>query len=174
MTAIEQKIDVIVRQSCESVLQRYVERAPASSPSPPAMPMTVVIGLSGQRLKGALGLCATADVIAATYPLPIRGEVLSEAALHDWLAELSNQFLGSIKREFLSYGVSLWPTLPVSLRGLNIEVAPLQSQEAGLLLYSFASNYGTLFAWFDLEYPSDFQLKRQPIDQLQTGECILF
>jgi hypothetical protein len=137
--------------------------------------LVVVIGFSGDRMKGVLGVTAKRHAVVATHPLAQEGDALTDEQVYDWLAELSNQLLGRIKGELMSYGVTLWLASPVVLRGVSVRIVPRPC--AGVHKYTFHGHAGDLCVWIDYQYAAELELVEIPEDEREhctAGDMLLF
>lgn len=110
---------------------------PAQISSPP---MCAVIGFTGESLTGALMIAADQQPIVATRPTP-------QTTDRDWLAELANQLLGRVKNRLLTFGVEIYVTTPVVLRGERITPLGSSGSLPGVVFHSASG--GRITVWID-------------------------
>lgn len=102
--------------------------------------MCAVIGFSGTTLSGALMIAADPEPIHKSRPTP-------EASDRDWIAELSNQLLGRFKNRLLGYGVEVYASTPVVLRGERITPLGLHGSLPGVIFDTSVG--GRVTVWVD-------------------------
>lgn len=124
-----------------------------------------VIGFSSQQMRGTLLLATSSEPLGRTTP--IQG-----GPLREWIAELSNQLLGRIKRQLAERGVILAISTPVVLRGEHLR--PLSSKELDPLI--FACDGGSVTVWLDAELATELDLSQVHTDCqiMGEGEAMLF
>jgi len=130
MSDVNQAISEIVRQACIDLFD-YYEIALSPGAEAGTLSRCGVIGFGGHDLRGSLMLGCS-------------DELLRASSAEDWLGELTNQLLGRVKNRLIQHDIALYASLPVVLRGEQIE--PLDVQSAGHL---FSSQGGTVSVWFD-------------------------
>ncbi len=174
MLEVSQIIDRISAAVCEGMLPGDFKRAEGDLDEP-ADGFVAVIGFSGDTMKGALGVTAPPHAVRATHPLAVGDEPLTNDQIYDWLAELSNQLLGRIKGELMSYGVTLWLASPVVLRGVSVRIVP-RPQES-VHKYTFHGHSGDFCVWIDYQYSASLELREVPEAEREhctAGEMLLF
>lgn len=117
--------------------------------------VVAVIGFSCAEIRGALGLAIPPEIARALHPATLAGDNPDDFAVHDWVAEMANQFLGRLKFQLMRHGVTVWLTTPLVLRGLNVEA----SGTVRLRRLVFQGEHGIFAAWVDLEPLQGFELK---------------
>lgn len=125
-----------------------------------------LIGFSGGSIRGTL-LLAPSTLSVAETPWRTREE------LRDWVGELANQLLGRIKNKLLRYGIEIYLTIPITIRGKHL--APVSRME--LRPYSFDAGPGCVAVWMDIEVADEFELTLQEStseDRIVEGDAILF
>jgi hypothetical protein len=146
-------IDGLVQRCTIDLLSAYdVSATPAPlATAPPDFAFGAVLGFTGESVRGSLVLAMTADTIRRSVPEPTGG-----GPLREWIAELCNQLLGRIKNQLLAYGVEIYVTIPVVIRGR------LLASESGpeLLPHRFVADDNDVFVWFDYETVAGLQLER--------------
>ncbi len=125
-----------------------------------------IIGFSGEQLQGTLVLCATQALLDSP--------MFRDASSEDWIGELANQLLGRIKNRLLSYGITIFLSTPVTMRGSQLDPAPRHDDIEPLHLRGQAEG---AVVWFDVE-PND-NIELQPIGNAETpaqreGDILLF
>lgn len=125
-----------------------------------------VIGFAGRDIRGTLLLAMTDGLLEELSPTP-------DAAMRDWIAELSNQLLGRLKNQLLRCGTEIYASTPSVLRGELL--TPLQPRCA-LAGHRFESPHGVACVWLDTEIREGFQLEAPSTSAVAAteGETILF
>ncbi|HET9955843.1 MAG TPA: chemotaxis protein CheX [Polyangiaceae bacterium] len=125
-----------------------------------------VVGFSGQKLRGSIIMSSSgraANELSSHIPGPIR----------DVIGEIANQLGGRLKNKFLLYGVDLYMTLPVVLRGEHF--APMPRIELRPIGFSIGS--GSMWVWVDTECFDGFEMAVRPNPAeapMAEGEALLF
>jgi hypothetical protein len=124
-----------------------------------------VIGFSSDRMRGTLVLATTKEPLGRTTPVQ-GGE------LRGWVAELSNQLLGRLKRQLADRGVLLALSTPIVLRGERLR--PMPSKEEAPLV--FVCEGGCVCVWIDavLDPELDLSQLQQSEEGMGEGEAMLF
>ena len=136
-------------------------------PRSPEFLVCSVISFSGRHLRGTL-------VLALTEELPTRSNPLGKGgAARDWVGELSNQLLGSIKIELLQHGVEIYLNLPAVLRGEHL--APLPRKALNPIKF-VTDDGGAVAIWIELEIGPRFQISGAGDTEpgARSGETLLF
>ena len=121
MLSVHDQIIDYVRACSQKLFSHYLDTPPdllsnASLSSILSVPgRTGVIGFTGQSLRGTLVLFVSESLLAAMWP----GKGLSPA---DWIGELANQALGSIKMALLPHGADFDLGLPSVTSGSNCRI----------------------------------------------------
>lgn len=117
MPKLEDVIDVKVKEACVELFQAYDHKISFSSKKTvlggDLSGWAGMIGFYGHKLRGTLTLLLKDDVLKATGP---------SHDMSDWVAELSNQLLGRIKRKLRSYEVELWASTPLAISGDHLQL----------------------------------------------------
>lgn len=165
-----QIITEIAATCCERLFSDYavtVQRSDAAEPGEDDnLHLCGIIGFTGEEMRGTLMLATTREPLGLSNP---SGDV----ALRDWIAELTNQLLGRIKNQLLGYGVTLYLSTPIVLRGQCI--APVSRQELRPLL--FRSDNGLIAAWIEVEMTVGLELPDTPSAEgvaVVEGDALLF
>ena len=135
--------------------------------------IVAVIGFSCADIRGALGLAMPPRIAKALHPTTLAGEEPDDFAVHDWVAEMANQFLGRLKYELMKHGVTVWLTTPLVLRGLNVEA----SGTVRLRRLQFEGEHGIFASWADLEPLQGFELnvdQDASADAAGAGDVLIF
>jgi CheY-specific phosphatase CheX len=77
------------------------------------------IGFTNRKVRGALVLISTTDLVTASLPPEARGAP-SDEQISDWMGELANQLLGRIKNKLLDFGIALEMSTPTVMWGLEL------------------------------------------------------
>jgi hypothetical protein len=124
-----------------------------------------VIGFSSDQMRGTLVLATTREPLGRTTP--VQG-----GSLREWVAELSNQLLGRVKRRLMERGVVLAMSTPIVLRGERLH--PMPSKDAEPL--TFVCEGGCVCVWMDAEIEPGVDLSHVQKDGegIGEGEALLF
>jgi hypothetical protein len=124
-----------------------------------------VIGFSSSQMRGTLVLATSREPLGRTSP--VQG-----GSLREWVAELSNQLLGRIKRHLAERGLILAISTPVVLSGQHLR--PLPNKEAEPLI--FECQDGCVCVWMDAEIAAELDLShvQQDCQIMGEGEAMLF
>ena len=167
-------LDRVSRRACESMLPGSFVRT-GDQFKEPDDGFVAVIGFSGDVIRGVLGVTAPPHVVMAMHPFAAVDTSLTNEEVYDWLAELSNQLLGRIKGELMSYGVNLWLASPVVLRGVSVRI--MARPDEGVQKYTFHGHAGDVCVWIDYQYATALVLSLIPEDEREystAGEMLLF
>lgn len=132
-----------------------------------AVLMCGVIGFTGPTLRGTLILAANDLPLEASNPVP-------GSPLRDWISELTNQLVGRVKNRMRAYGVEIYITTPVVLRGVLL--APVPRSELRPMCFT-APNGGVLWVWTEVETPEGFLLGKIRDDDARDvteGHALMF
>jgi hypothetical protein len=124
-----------------------------------------VIGFSSEQMRGTLVLATSSEPLGRTSP--VQG-----ASLREWIAELSNQLLGRVKRQLAERGLILAISTPVVLRGQHLR--PLPNKEAEPLIFDCEG--GCVCVWMDAELTPELDLShvQQDCQIMGEGDAMLF
>jgi len=125
-----------------------------------------IVGFSGASLRGSLVLGVSP--LAIELVLGTGGNTP-----RDMMGELSNQLLGRLKNKLLPYGVELFLTTPVVLRGEHF--APMPRSELNPL--PFGLNEGNVWLWIEVECFDGFEMRLEPsasVVPMAEGDALLF
>lgn len=134
-------------------------------PLEPELLFCAVIGFSSDKMKGTLVLATSREPLGRTSPVQ-GGE------LREWVAELSNQLLGRVKRQLMDRGVELALSTPIVLRGERLH--PMPAKEAAPL--KFVCEGGCVCVWMDAVLVPDLDLSQVQAgdESMGEGEALLF
>lgn len=117
MPKLEDVIDKIIKQTCVELFKAYNARISYLGKKQEMFNdlsgLAGVIGFYGQQMRGTLTLLVNKEILEQTGPSYDMG---------DWVAELSNQLLGRIKRKLRLYQVELWPSTPIAVSGEHLHL----------------------------------------------------
>lgn len=155
---IAETLDNVLFTSATGLFKAYgIAIQEAKGGAVPSTPLCAVIGFTGPWLCGAAMIAADNALIAAACPVPGTSD-------RDWLAELANQLLGRVKNRLLPYGVEVYASTPVVLRGDRI--APL-GRDGTLPGVMFQTTTGyRVTVWIDHTV-----LDASKLDRLSRGEA---
>jgi chemotaxis protein CheX len=159
----------LTSEACLSLFSDYsLPLQPAQTSEqrlPPELLYCSVIGFTGDLIRGTLVLATTSEPLGRTTP--VQGGSLSE-----WVAELSNQLLGRVKRQLHDRGVMLLMSTPIVLRGKHLR--PMPSKEAEPL--TFVCEGGCVCVWMDAVLAPDVDLTQLQAEDgsMGEGETMLF
>jgi len=144
-------------------LTRYaVEKVPGHE-----ILMCGVIGFTGPTLRGTVILAANEMPLIASNP--VHG-----SPLRDWIAELTNQLAGRVKNRLRAYGIEIYITTPVVLRGEHL--APVPRAEIQPECFE-APGGGVLWVWTEGEAPEGFVLAEADTaddSSVNEGDALMF
>lgn len=127
--------------------------------------MTGLVGFTG---PGAWGMC-----LLGGNQGPLRSSNPTGGRLRDWVAELTNQLAGRLKRKLVDRGALVYITTPIVIRGARIE--PLPRKDRRLRPSVFEAESGRLTLWVEVETSPDFILSPEPAElTMAEGEAVLF
>ena len=149
-------IQNLTSEACLSLFSDYALplQAAEQDDRPLDLLFCAVIGFSSEQMRGTLVLATTREPLGRTSPVQ-GGE------LREWIAELSNQLLGRVKRQLVDRGVELAISTPIVLRGERLH--PMPSKEAAPL--KFVCEGGCVCVWMDAVLVPGLDLS-----QVQTSE----
>jgi hypothetical protein len=158
----------ITSEACVALFRDYalpLQPIAVSADANPELLYCSVIGFSSDRMRGTLVLATTSEPLGRTNP--VQG-----TSLREWVAELSNQLLGRIKRQLVDRGVVIALSTPIVLRGEHL--CPLPNGTISQL--SFTCDGGFVCVWFDAELAPDLDLSQvqEDGDVIAEGEALLF
>lgn len=161
-------VDSVVRRSIEQLFEAHELPATVLPSAEPqggdASCFFAEIPFERDGCSGSLRLSVPAAVVAATRP-----GLSSREQYQDWTGELSNQLLGRVKHQLLSFAVRLEMGVPVSVpappnRGGGTEAASC---------YLARTNTGDVAVML-VGLPDDTQLGHEGGTGLSEGDCLLF
>ena len=124
-----------------------------------------IIGFTGETLQGTIVICATQPLLDSPP--------FANSSSQDWIGELANQLLGRIKNQLLKYGITIYLSTPVTMKGQNLNPEPC-NKVAPLWLRGEAES---VVVWFDVEHEGPLTLVPVASDEAPTqseGELLLF
>lgn len=131
-----------------------------------------IIGYSGEQLRGALGLAMTSEVLDQAH-CEVMGVPPSPQQADDLLAELSNQLLGRLKSTLLDYGLEIYLSTPMVLRGVSLTVG--SAGKAPMLVGNYRTRQGPIAVWLDAAYDPKLEAGRVPDSgRMREGELRFF
>ena len=164
------KLRSIVGECCVELFEAY-DVALTPQPDEQVVPLdelvlSGIIGFTGDKLQGSLVLCATRSLLESPN--------FANSCSNDWIAELSNQLLGRIKNRLLSFGITIYLSTPITMRGHDLK--PSTSHPGSEPLHLRGLTEGAV-VWFDVDPPEDLELI--PISSAEPpshaeGELLLF
>jgi CheY-specific phosphatase CheX len=166
---IERTLQTIARECAERMFADYGLRLTAIDGATGAQAkheffLCGVIGFAGRTLRGSVMLAVGRELLEASAPS-------RKASLRDWIAELSNQLLGRIKRELLARGVTIQMCTPAVLRGERL--SPLLPDDSIPALFS--TDRGELSVCIEAEGLEDVALDAiKTRDLPEEGSALLF
>ncbi len=133
-----------------------------------------VVGFTGERVRGALGIIASQDAIRDTYP---ESSLKEQVDPHDWVGELANQALGRMKSGLLRTGIAAHTAIPVVLSGVSLAVVPTEQ----VRVFVLTNGVTRVFLWVDYSLtsvlPPQADDRGDPLDKevsLEFGATVLF
>src|SRR5262245_13024564 len=141
--SIQQTIDELVKRCIRELFAAYgvsICDAPDAPGSPRDLPCAGIVGFTGAVLRGTLMVAPAGDAMACFgYSAPHE--------VRDWVGEMANQLLGRIKNQLLGYGVEIYLTTPLVIRGERLAPVPHAKDRP----YRFETGAGSVSIWFDAE-----------------------
>ena len=125
--------------------------------------LSAVIGFTGDNARGTLLIGLNQGLIDQTNP--------TGGAARDWVSELANMLLGRMKNQLLRYGVEVYVTTPLVLRGEHI--APVSSG-SDLAPHRFDAEHGTLLVWLDAKVDDGLRVSASHEAPPTEGDAFLF
>lgn len=172
-SGIYEILDAMVTESCAaSTPPCVVQRVPVDKEQAHTE-LAAVIGFSGERVRGTVGLTATLTALSATHPSALVGDPTTPRMLEDWLGELANQVMGRIKAQLRRRGVTVWMSTPIVLRGLSILVT---SYHDHVRRYAFSiQQEGGFTLWLDVDAESALEVAASDLlPGQEPGQVVLF
>ena len=165
----QEVIKTLTVDACIALFNDY--SLPLQLAEPTAEPLEVellycsVIGFSSAQMRGSLLLATTREPLGLTSP--VKGN-----PLYEWIAELSNQLLGRIKRQLTDRGVELAISTPIVLRGERLH--PMPSGDAAPL--TFVCEGGSIRVWMDAVLVPGLDLSQVQASEpgMGEGDALLF
>ena len=127
-----------------------------------------IIGFSGEHIRGSMAVSGSGALLDASNPN-------AGGAPRDWVAEVANQLMGHVKSRLLGYGVEVYMSTPIVLRGerLALEVRGVARPRT----FTDASARGHVALWVDVETTPEFQMASEEntaLSGLDGGETLMF
>ncbi len=79
------------------------------------------INAASDEIKMTLLLRGPISILKKTYPIQEKTETINPAELDDWISELSNRFMGSLKNKLIPYEHRLLLETPIKQFGVNVD-----------------------------------------------------
>ncbi|MCE9571697.1 MAG: chemotaxis protein CheX [Deltaproteobacteria bacterium] len=139
MSTFDERVSQIVAVACRGLFEHYdvqLTELSAHLGLAPNLGACGIIGYSGDDMRGTLLLGASNGAL----------QVSDANGQRDWLAELTNQLLGRIKNQLLTFGITIYSSTPLVLRGDHL--SPMGDSPPPHL---FATASGVIAVWFDSE-----------------------
>lgn len=171
-----ERLDTIIREAARDLFLAYAvaldERIPDTPPSDDRYAST--IGFTSKTCKGALTVTMCRALVEKSLPPELLHDG-NDGLLIDWAGELSNQFLGRIKRKLQARGIEIFLSTPVVFRGRNLHFFPQQAD----LSRSFGFGHGDshIEALFQAHFSPGYTMVLPDCEQFQSlaeGEVALF
>lgn len=173
MPKLEDVIDKIVKNTCIELFGAYNQRVCFLGKKEEAFSdlsgLAGVIGFYGRQMRGTLTLLVKEEILSLTGP---------SHDMSDWVAELSNQLLGRIKRKLRPYDVELWPSTPIAVSGNHLRLT-FKTKRA--IQYEFSVHAGDpnvrIVLFVDALVDEDVELKNlNTADEadIAEGNMVLF
>ncbi len=133
------------------------------------------IGFAGAQLKGTLVIVAPMTMLREASALTQPSQPRSDNDLEDWLGEMANQLLGSIKGYLLPFGHSFQLSTPSTLRGVYLRLTNKEEDAQNLLLFKWRG--AEFMVYFCASGASEDMLAEPPQPQegqAHMGDVLLF
>lgn len=124
--------------------------------------LSAVIGFSGDTARGTLLIGMDQALIDATNP---------GGPARDWVSEIANQLLGRMKNQLLRFGIEVYVTTPLVLRGEHIAPVPTGSE---LAPHRFDGPEGTFAVWLDARVNDGLRVSMGEQAAPHEGDAFLF
>ena len=105
--------------------------------------LAAAISFYGAGVRGSLLVMADRKAIAATQPV-----VWTERGLRDWIGELGNQALGSIRRKLGALGLNVVMSFPAVLGAIRLD--PRQIDDRYTRAHAFTTPVGVFVVCVDV------------------------
>lgn len=158
------KFDEVILEAIVELLEAYGLNAKATTldPALTSQPMlTAAIPFVGSGLKGCLTLMAERKVFTS-----MQDWEWDEAGLRDWIGEIGNQALGSIRRKLVTRGLNADMGLPVVQGAVRLALEGMD--ERFTRAHAFETPIGTILVCIDVaalkESSIDWNTDTPPID----------
>jgi len=148
----------------------FVVRAGGTQPVQPddARSGAAIIGFVGEKLRGALILCASNSAIA--HRMPAIGAAPGEES--DTLGEFSNMLLGRLKGRLLSEGLVILVLTPTTTSGASLQLSAPTAQSTTEV---FEAEGWTVTTRLDASFDPGFELNPAcTADAAAAGDAMLF
>jgi|GEM_PF-5841578 len=171
------ELDELVSQAlddaCTSLVPAPGSSVCAATPRDAELRLASIIGFSGDRLRGTLGIAASAAGIrriAAHFGIDDR----NERGVADSMGELSNLVLGHVKRSFSRRDVLITISTPLVVRGVAIEICG--REDGNWYERSVSCDDDQVRVWLDLSVDEGFAVGEEQCSDgmVSEGETLLF
>lgn len=161
--------EILTADSCRELFADLgcpLEETDAPMERSDGLSFCAIVGFSGASLRGSLVLGISPPAITAVT-------AAIQNSPRDLMGELSNQLLGRLKNKLLPYGVELFLTIPVVLRGEHFAPMP----RAELNPVRFCLGGGNVWLWIEVECFDGFEMRLEPSQSMvpmAEGDALLF
>jgi hypothetical protein len=172
MPRFDTLVGEMLDRSCSEVFGD-VERRSGLPPGTVTCGHVAVIGFSGLRHRGHVGVALPVGTARQLHPLGVHSD---ESLVSDYVGELVNLLLGRVKVQFEKYGLEVHAGTPVVLRGLDLSIhAYGEGSITGCVVETAG---GTLQAWIDVLTPDeitfDVEIVESAEEHAEPGETLMF
>lgn len=137
--------------------------------------LVAFMGFTGPVLRGTLALVAPAELMRASYPIPLNGNPYEVFEVFDWTGEVTNRLLGRVKNGLASRGVAIEASTPRVMLAHQLHVT--RSVQGTVCSTCFTSGSSWIKVWFDATAPEDQQVLGSSLPDnaaLLEGEVVIF
>lgn len=134
-----------------------------------------VIGFSADGLRGSLGVGVAPRLLDHMLKETTAGKAkLASFLADDCLAEASNQILGRVKNQLISYGADMSIAVPMVLRGMHVRLVASPAHE--IRSSTFTSSAGPLSVWLDARFEEGVDLQPHELAErpVAEGDFVVF
>jgi len=138
-------------------------------------PFASTIGFTSPRLRGALVLSLSRELVAASLPANLRAGDPNLGILADWTGELSNQLLGRLKNRLCAAGIDIALSTPIVFFGKEMRNVSHRPPLYRALRFKSGSGRGS--AEFQAEFAADLELVEAGLQNESAtpeGEALFF
>ncbi len=122
-----------------------MHRPPSDDSALLKLPLTAIIRFQGERFSGALTFATNAELLKVTNPIKQIPKGQEDQYQRDWLGEIANLILGTLKRKLANHGLTFKIGTPIY--GHYTETTAMILERFGESAYGDEGYAGDL--WFE-------------------------